>query len=202
MLGRLDLKFNLWLWISSNFICNLGSQVWLEISRLILEYDLSFKIGLEVWTCHYAYPPRSFGQNLFCYFQSCCVDVGFCQEQVEQEEDLHDVRVGRLWEEVEQHQAGDVGRGHNLQWTWKQVKKIKTICIRSPIFFIFSFKHFLVSLFFIIICLPPELLPVLGLLERWCDAYTWRGPAVYFEGGFWSGSWVRFIIRCSLTSNE
>ena len=25
---------------------------------------------------------------------------------------------------------------------------------------------------------PQELLPVLGLLERWCDTYTWRGPAV------------------------
>ena len=69
---------------------------------------------------------RSFGQDVtfFC-IQSFRVDVGFCQEQVEQEEDLHDVRVGRLWEEVEQHQAGDVGRRHNLQWTWKQVKKNK-----------------------------------------------------------------------------
>ena len=31
---------------------------------------------------------------------------------------------------------------------------------------------------FFIIHLPPELLSVLGPLERWCDAYTWRGPAM------------------------
>ena len=32
--------------------------------------------------------------------------------------------------------------------------------------------------FFLIIRLPLELLPVLGPLEQWHDAYTWRGPAV------------------------
>ena len=25
---------------------------------------------------------------------------------------------------------------------------------------------------------PLKLLPVLGPLEQWCDAYTWRSPAV------------------------
>ena len=47
VLGRLDLKFNLWLWKSSNFKFNLGNQVWLKFSISILEYDLSSKIGLS-----------------------------------------------------------------------------------------------------------------------------------------------------------
>ena len=36
----------------------------------------------------------------------------------------------------------------------------------------------LLYIFFLIICLPLELLSMLGPLERWCDAYTWHGPAV------------------------
>ena len=52
MLGRLNLKFKLWLRMSSNLKFSLCSQVWLKMSCLIWEYDLSSKIGLssQAWT--------------------------------------------------------------------------------------------------------------------------------------------------------
>ena len=58
-----DLSLPAWLEVQSltlniiTFKFNLGSQVWLKISRSILESDLSSKIKLEVWTCDYAYLP-------------------------------------------------------------------------------------------------------------------------------------------------
>ena len=39
------------------------------------------------------------------------------------------------------------------------------------------FIYFILFLFFIIRP-PPELLPLLGLLEWWRDAYTWHSPAM------------------------
>ena len=58
-----------------------------------------------------------------------------------------------------------------------------TISLRKKIWVLkFSFRNIISNLrirqlFFYIICLPLELLPVLGLLEQWRDAYTWRSPA-------------------------
>ena len=57
-----------------------------------------------------------------------------------------------------------------------------------------SFKiEFLAVNFFI--CPPSELLPVLGPLEWWRDAYTWTALLCSSKGGFWSGSCVWIGLR-------
>ena len=73
--------------------------------------------------------------------------------------------------------------------TFEQVIQDKTFSILNKLYFALNKTNFFISfetfLFFIFIFTfftirpPPELLPVLGPLGGWRDAYTWRGPAVW-----------------------